>query len=276
LDLDAYFERIGYQGSPRPDEDTLFALHEAHLSAIPYENLDIQLGQTKLLDEARFEQRLVTERRGGWCYEMNGLFSAALRQIGFRVDRAGGAVVRDILGEKSHGNHMVLLVDLGRCFVADVGLGDGPVDPFPLEVGRWSDSGYEYALERSEDGWWRFLNQEHGLAPRFDFQETPRELHWYQKQCTDLQCNEESVFAGLALVFRRERKRVRALRDLTFIQVEGRERSESRIESEEEYTRLIHELVGIEDSSTRSKLWARVSARVRKRSAEKGAEEPAG
>ena len=124
MDLEAYFERVGFDASPRIDEETLFALHEAHLAHIPYENLDIQLGEKKVLDEARFETRLVRERRGGWCYEMNGLFSAALRQLGFRIERLGGAVVRDVIGQDSIGNHMVLLVDLGRGqrLIADVGL----------------------------------------------------------------------------------------------------------------------------------------------------------
>ena len=223
MDLDTYFERVGFDASPRVDEETLFALHEAHLAHIPYENLDIQLGEKKILDETRFETRLVGERRGGWCYEMNGLFSTALRQIGFQIERLGGAVVRDVIGPDSIGNHMVLLVDLGlkRPLIADVGLGDGPLHPFPLEERRWSESGFEFALERTDDGWWRFQNHNHGLAPRFNFTETPRRLDGYQKQAHQLQSGEDSPFVGLAMTFRRDAQRIRAGSDVTYLEIEG-------------------------------------------------------
>ncbi|MBJ20074.1 MAG: arylamine N-acetyltransferase [bacterium] len=268
MDLDAYFDRIHFDGSPRPDEETLFALHEAHLCHLPYENLDIQLGEEKVLDEARFEERLVSERRGGWCFEMNGLFSAALRQIGFRVDRVAGAVVRDLIGEDSVANHMVLLVDLDRRFVADVGLGDGPLHPFPLERRSWSESGFEFALERAEDDWWRFQNHEHGLAPRFDFKENPCTLDAYQDQCRQLQSAEASPFIALAMTFRRDRKRIRALRELTYLEIEGSRKTERKIQDLDEYSRTLGALIDFDLGADLERLWARVSARVAERASQ--------
>ncbi len=267
MDLDAYFERIDYRGSPRPDEKTLFALHEAHLTHVPYENLDIQLGQEKILDEAHFEARLVGEGRGGWCYEMNGLFSAALRQVGFRIERVGGAVVRDVIGVDSIGNHMVLLVDLDQRFVADVGLGDGPLHPFPLEVRSWTDEdGFEFRLERTDDGWWRFQNHEHGLAPSFDFTETPRPLEWYQDQARSLQTGDTSPFVGLAMTFRRDRKRIRALRDLTYLEIRGPDMTERRIDSLGEYSRVLSSLIDFDLGADIERLWTRISTRIERRS----------
>ena len=273
MDLDAYLDRIGYRGSVRPDEDTLTALHEAHLASIPYENLDIQLGHEKTVDEARFEDRLVGERRGGWCYEMNGLFSMALRQIGFRVERLGGAIARELQGDKGLGHHMVLLVDLGRPFVADVGLGDGPVHPFPLEARRWSDSGFEYAVERLDGGWWRVRNHPNGLAPSFDFQETARDLAWYRPFSAHLQTMDGSPFLNLAMVFRRERERVRALRDSTFIEVVGPEKTERRVEDGDEWVRLVREMVDPIDAEAAARLWTRVRERVAARDAAKSGAE---
>ena len=270
MDLDAYLERIGFEGSLRVDEQTLVALHEAHLAHIPYENLDIQLGERKILSEARFEERLVSGHRGGWCYEMNGLFSAALREIGFSVVRVGGAVVRDVIGEASIGNHMVLLVDLDRRWVADVGLGDGPLHPFPLEVRSWSEGGFEYALERTDDAWWRFQNHAHGLAPRFDFMETARYLDWYEGQCQSLQTGEDSPFLGLAMTFRRDAKRIRALRDLTYLEIEGAHKTEHRIESADEYASVLDTLIDFELGAELETLWETVRSRVRRREAESG------
>jgi N-hydroxyarylamine O-acetyltransferase len=78
----------------------------------------------------------VTRRRGGWCYEMNGLMDWALREIGFKVTRMAGGVMRASVGDGVVGNHLVLKVDLDRPYLADVGFGDGLVEPIPIEPGR--------------------------------------------------------------------------------------------------------------------------------------------
>ena len=162
--LDDYLARIGHNGPLRIDAETLSAIHRAHITAVPYENLELQLGRPNVLAEEAFVEKLVKRRRGGWCYEMNGLLTRALRELGFSVTRVGGAVAREILGEAALGNHLVGLVDLERRYVADVGLMDGPLDAFPLEARSWREGRLEFRLERLDDGWWRFHNHAHGLA----------------------------------------------------------------------------------------------------------------
>lgn len=269
LDLDAYFERVHYDGSPRVDECTLQEIHAAHLAAIPYENLDIQLGQEKILDEAAMFEKIVGRRRGGWCYEMNGLLSAVLRQIGFEVDRVGGAVARHLIGDEAIGNHMVLIVKLGgHELVADAGLGDGPLLPFPIEERTWDEDGFVYRLARADDGWWRFTNHEHGLAPAFDFTTEPRALDWYRPHATQLQSDPASIFAQLAMTFRRDRGRLRLLRDLTYIEVEGPDKQERRITELDDYARTLASLVDFELGGDVERLFTLVSERVAKREAE--------
>ena len=263
MDLDAYFSRIGYEGSPRQNEQTLSDIHAAHLMAIPYENLDIQLYEPKTLDEARFEERIVGQTRGGWCYEMNGLLSMALGRLGFQVDRVGGAAARAIVGDSAIGNHMVLFVHLdGRRVVADVGLGDGPLYPFPLEERRWDEDGFEFGLERIEGGWWRFDNHPNGLAPSFDFNEIPRELDWYGPQCKALQADESALFVALSMTFRRDRGRIRALREFNYIEIERGKREERIIESFEDYKETLEPLIDFELGDGIERLWERVSKRV--------------
>ena len=135
MDLKAYLDRIGFAGEPRPDLATLSALHRAHLMAIPYESLDVQLGRPLTPDPDAAFEKIVVRRRGGWCYEMNGLFGLALEAIGFRVTRLAGGVMREVLGDVQVGNHLVLRVDLDRPWIADVGFGDGTLEPFPLQAG---------------------------------------------------------------------------------------------------------------------------------------------
>src|SRR5258707_7305951 len=109
MDLKAYFDRIEFRGEARPDLATLRTLHRAHLRAIPYENLDVQLGRTVTTDpEAAFD-KIVTRRRRGWCYEMNALFGAVLVQIRFKVTRIASAATRATTGDSAIGNHPLLL-----------------------------------------------------------------------------------------------------------------------------------------------------------------------
>jgi N-hydroxyarylamine O-acetyltransferase len=136
FDLDRYLERIGYEGPTEPSRETLDALHESHVAAIPFENLDILLGRPILLDLDSLQRKLVDERRGGYCFEQNTLFRAALEAIGFLVTslaarvRVGPPVVRPR-------THMLLRVELPEGpFLADVGFGgDGLMRPLPLEAG---------------------------------------------------------------------------------------------------------------------------------------------
>ncbi|HEU4951204.1 MAG TPA: arylamine N-acetyltransferase, partial [Holophagaceae bacterium] len=86
LDLAAYFARIGFQGQAAADLRTLTALHEAHALAVPFENLAIQLGEGIRLDLDSLQDKLVRRRRGGYCFEQNGLLLAVLRELGFRVE----------------------------------------------------------------------------------------------------------------------------------------------------------------------------------------------
>src|SRR5262249_47922468 len=77
-EIPAPLARIGYDGPRAPDVATLRALHEAHLHAVPFENLDIHIGRPIALDQAALFRKIVGERRGGFCYELNGLFAALL------------------------------------------------------------------------------------------------------------------------------------------------------------------------------------------------------
>ena len=263
--LDDYFARIDYSGPVRPDRATLFALHQAHLAAIPYENLEIQLGRENVLAESAFIDKLVRRRRGGWCYEMNGLLTTALREIGFNVTRVAGAVARDLLADEAVGNHLIRLVDLERRYVADVGLGDGPLEPVPLEARAWSEGSLAFRLERFDTDWWRFHNHEHGLARTFDFTEEPRALEWYQGMCTRLQTEDFSPFMNYAFVFRRSVRGVDALRDDSYVRVMDGVRSERQIGSREDYAQVLKQMFGNDLGAEVDTLWAKVEVRARKR-----------
>src|SRR5260221_4662216 len=86
MDINAYLRRINYNGPLTVSAETLSALHMAHLLAVPFENLDIGLGRPIVLSDKALFAKIVGARRGGFCYELNGLFAALLRALGFKVD----------------------------------------------------------------------------------------------------------------------------------------------------------------------------------------------
>jgi N-hydroxyarylamine O-acetyltransferase len=137
FDLDAYLARIGYAGDLAPTRDVLAALHLAHASHIPFENLDILLGRPIRLDLEGVQAKLVRGRRGGYCFEQNTLFAAALEGLGFRVTPLA-ARVRYGATRLSPRTHMLLKVDLEEGpWLADVGFGgEGLLGPIPLASGR--------------------------------------------------------------------------------------------------------------------------------------------
>ncbi|HXV64934.1 MAG TPA: arylamine N-acetyltransferase [Vicinamibacteria bacterium] len=151
VNLEAYFERIRYDGPAESTVDVLRALHEAHLAAIPFENLDILLGRAIVLDVETLQRKLVAERRGGYCFEQNTFFSAVLESLGFRVTPLAARVRVGTTSVRAR-THMLLRVDVGAdSFVVDVGFGaDGPLHPLPLEVGVVSG---HHRLRREKDVW---------------------------------------------------------------------------------------------------------------------------
>jgi len=192
--LDGYLERIGYDGPVEPTLACLTAIHRGHATRIPYENLDVQLGLTVGQDREQLYDKLVVRRRGGWCYEMNGLLQGALEEIGFDVRRVAGGVHRHETGEAAVGNHLVLLVRLDRDYVADLGLGDGLREPVPLAEGSYRQGPFTFRLERVDDGYWRVWNREGGDPEAFDFRDAPADEELLAAQCRRLQTSPESGF----------------------------------------------------------------------------------
>ncbi len=196
LDVDAYLERIGYREPPRPSAETLHALHVAHTFSVPFENLDVHLGRTIALEPDALFDKIVRRRRGGYCFELNGLFALLLEALGFTAHRLMARVRGEAAGPSPR-SHQVLLVECGgESWLADVGFGGrGLIAPLPLRPvdeavqyadrfrlarrpssnretfllqsalkGAWRDL-YEFSLERFEPVDYIFANYYHSHAP---------------------------------------------------------------------------------------------------------------
>jgi N-hydroxyarylamine O-acetyltransferase len=156
LDLDAYLRRVHYAGGLEPTEDTLRALHRAHVAAIQFENLDIMLGRGIRVELEHIQAKLVDHGRGGYCYEHGLLFAAVLQRIGYRVERLL-ARTGDPAEHPRPRSHLVLWVWIdGQRWLADVGFGSGLLEPLPLAAaGPHRQGEWTYDLAWGPDGIWR-------------------------------------------------------------------------------------------------------------------------
>lgn len=155
LDLEAYLRRIGYSGSLQPVPTVLEAIHLAHATHIPFENLDILLGRPIALDLASLQAKLVAGGRGGYCFEQNLLFSAMLQRLGFTVTHLAARVIYPS-GRKLPRTHILLRVDVaGATWLADVGFGlEGLLLPVPFVGGREARQfGWTYRVVEANGEW---------------------------------------------------------------------------------------------------------------------------
>ncbi len=133
-DVDAYLRRIDYRGDLRPTKQVLDQLHLAHVTHIPFENLDVVLKRPILLDLGTLQAKLVTAGRGGYCFEQNGLFSAILREIGFKVTNLSARVHFRSTHIRPRTHRTSLVEVSGARLLADVGFGaTGLFMPVPMD-----------------------------------------------------------------------------------------------------------------------------------------------
>jgi N-hydroxyarylamine O-acetyltransferase len=271
FDLDAYLRRIGFgeppragrgeapphgralaQGSgPAPglraDAETLRALQRAHLDAIPFENLDIQMGGQVRLDPETLQAKMVRRRRGGYCFEQNALFAMALGAIGFTPLRCEARVRQGAEGAVRPRTHMILLVPCdGRHWLADVGFGaDGARDPVPLDAResvqddrtfRVAEEGAARVLQVASSTGWDDLYA-FGVEPVHDVDYLV--ANWFT-----------STFPTSPFVTNLTAQRLRAdarhiLRNLTYTVARG-EHVESRVIARSELVPLLRDTFGLD------------------------------
>ncbi len=197
MQLGDYFERIAWSGATAPTLDTLGALLRAHNHNVPFENLDVQLGNTLTTKVEDAYDKIVTGGRGGWCYEQNGLFGWALSQIGFDVQRIAASVMRAHRGPVSHANHLTLLVnlpDVDARWLVDAGFGGSMLQPIPLRQGSHYHTPFTIGLRKLDDDCWQFWESLGDSEFSFDFEDIPADESAMSGRCEYLQTSPESGF----------------------------------------------------------------------------------
>jgi N-hydroxyarylamine O-acetyltransferase len=246
-----YLGRIGYSGPIKRDAETLRGLHIAHMQTVPFENLDIGLKRPIRLSHDSLWEKIITQKRGGFCYELNGLFAWLLQQFGFEVKYLNARVYNREGKLGIDFDHLALLVQIpgqaGRWLV-DVGFGDSFVEPLDFErQGEQPQGLRSYRLEQRSEGYVVWQRSYAGVWVRqyfFDLQ--PRRFpNDYQPACLYHQTAPESTFTRSSIISRATPTGRVSLEAGWLILTQNGQRIERPIENQNEYDRLLQQHFGI-------------------------------
>jgi N-hydroxyarylamine O-acetyltransferase len=256
MKIDAYLDRIGFSGPRRPTAETLRQLHRAHMFAVPFENLDIPLGNPIVLSLPEFYAKIVERRRGGFCYELNGLFGWLLEQLGFHIERLSAGVY----GGGQQGpefDHLTLLVETDEPLLADVGFGDSFVEPLPLDgLVTAAGTGTLYRLTGIDSA--RVLERQKpgsDWEPQYAFTLQPHQLEEFGPRCYWTQTSPDSGFTRKVSCSLATPEGRITLSGRRLITTRGQERTEQEVADMDEYRMLLKTHFGIDLGSQLETLW---------------------
>jgi N-hydroxyarylamine O-acetyltransferase len=249
MDTKDYLERMGYRGRIRPSPDVLRRLHRRHLLSIPFENLDIHLGRPIILSKNAFYDKIIRHHRGGFCYELNGLFATLLDELGFNVSMLSARVARKGGGFSPEFDHMTLLVQLKHTWLVDVGFGDSFTEPKRLDMlGPQVDHGKQYRFTRREGSILlsRKPKRNGAWEPQYLFSLRQRKLKDFIPRCRWQQTSPRSHFKkGRICTLLTSNGRV-TLTDTKFIATRAGKKIKRPLKNREEFDMLLREHFGID------------------------------
>ncbi len=133
MNIKKYLDRIKFKGNLKPDLETLKSLQQSHLYAVPFENLDIHINKKIKLESTALQNKIVSSGRGGYCYELNGMFYLLLIKLGFDAKMISARVGNSTGGWGEEFDHLAIIVRLDGLWLTDVGFGDSFIHPIKLE-----------------------------------------------------------------------------------------------------------------------------------------------
>lgn len=249
MNVTKYLDRIDYKDVIRPDAATLKKLHRQHLLNVPFENLDIHVKRRIILEPELLYKKIVDYNRGGFCYEMNGLFYEIITALGFKAKRISARVYDDKGEATREFDHMAIIVNVDRGkWLADVGFGDSFLEPLKLEPElEQSQYGRVYKIQKLDDGDYKtvFSSGDGKFMDMYRFSLIPRELNEYEEMCNYHQSSPESHFTQKRVCsLARLNGRV-TLSGMKFIETINGVKNETELRSEEEYKNKLHDQFGI-------------------------------
>jgi len=253
MNLPNYFERIHYSGPVKPDVETLRGLQRAHLLSVPFENLDIGLQRPIKIDELSTWDKLIRQRRGGFCYELNGLFAWLLNQIGFEVTYLNARDYHEddhTFGiDFDHLTLMVLIPGESTRWLVDVGWGDTFTEPLNIDSSDWQQQGSRaYRLESFNEGYQLWQRDAEGrLERQYYFDLKPHQFPAaYEATCRYHQTSPQSIFTQKRIVSRLTENGRVSLDQTRLIITRNGQREEVPLQNEEHFHALLKEYFGFD------------------------------
>lgn len=240
MNLQEYLHRIGYAPTVKADIETLRGLQTAHMLTVPFENLDIGLQRSILLDQKSLWDKLIIHNRGGFCYELNGLFAWLLKEVGFDVTHFNARVYNkkdDAFGiDFDHLTLMVRVPNDPTRWLVDVGFGDSFTQPLNIDDSNEQVQGLRgYWLEPFRDGYQLWQRNYDGSRERqYFFDLTPRHFpDDYLDACLYHQTSPLSIFTRKRIISRLTQDGRVSLDDEKLIITSNGERTMQEVKEEE-------------------------------------------
>ncbi|HEY3578991.1 MAG TPA: arylamine N-acetyltransferase [Pyrinomonadaceae bacterium] len=246
MDVNTYLKRIDYDGPVEISAETLRKLQVAHLFNVPFENLSIHASEPIVLDDEALFAKIVERRRGGFCYEANGLFAALLRALGFDVSMLSAEVARGNGQFSPPFDHMALLVNLDRRWLVDVGFGDSFLEPLLLDTTSEQIQG-DHAFKIESEGQYRVVSRRNGeeWEPMYRFTLEPHEFADYEEMCRFHQTSPQSHFTQNRICSRATPAGRITLSGTRLIFTTNQGREERLLDSANEYEEVLRDQFGI-------------------------------
>ncbi|HET9905029.1 MAG TPA: arylamine N-acetyltransferase [Anaerolineales bacterium] len=246
MDVPTYLNRLHFSRPIRPDAETLRELQIAHMRNIPFENLDIGLKRKIQLNEDALWEKIIVQGRGGFCYEINGLFAWLLKQIGFEVTYLNARVFNkrdENLGiEFDHLSLLVQIQNQSARWLVDAGFGDSFNEPLSFEERGEQVQGLRaYRLEQTPAGYitWQ-KNYDGSWEKQYFFDLTPRDFPAeYEAGCQYHQTSPRSSFTRSSIISRATPNGRVSLEDKWLILTEHGKREKRPIADQDEYNTLL-------------------------------------
>lgn len=226
---------------------TLKSLQRRHLMSVPFENLDIHWKRPIVPDVSKFREKIVGARRGGFCYELNGLFNELLRSIGFET-RMVSARVFNGTGHGPEFDHAAIIVRVGdEEYLADVGFGAFTTEPLRFVVGeKQQDQAGIFVIRKFDDEYFEVAKQDESTwRSEYIFKDVARELSEFAEMCDFQQYSPESHFRKGKLCSIMTETGRKTLTDKSFIITTRGEKKETPVNSDAEFYELLEREFGI-------------------------------
>lgn len=198
-----YLQRINYSGNLEPNLNTLKKLQRHHLLNVPFENLDIHSNVPIELSIEKILDKVVNQNRGGFCYELNGLFYELLKAIGFDVKMVSARVYDQDKGYGKEYDHLAVIVKIDSFeYLTDVGFGEFTFEPLKLRLGFiQKDERGDYEIDKYENGYLKVSKIENKRqTPEYIFKNKKRELKEFEEMCDYHQTSPNSHFKSKRLI----------------------------------------------------------------------------